>query len=127
MTEQTLTEAAFPPPLRYEELCLLQDRILRQVPEKERLTPVQVSVLRRVAETTPCSQAQLTSQTLSRTAVSAIVSLLIDRRLLKRSFDEQDARKHLLFIKDKGRQLLSKFDQITQEEIIALRPANQEA
>jgi DNA-binding MarR family transcriptional regulator len=119
----TITEPSYPAGLRYEELGPLQDRVLRQLPEKERLSPVQVSVLRRVAETKLCHQADLTTLTLTKTAVSTIVSVLTHRGLLERKFDELDARKHVLIIKNKGRELLSKFDQILQAEIGVGLPA----
>ena len=102
----------------YEDLKRIGIRVLQGLARQERLNPNQTEILRVVIEHGSCSQAQVMEETgFSKHKVSKTVCQLTGRRLLQRGFDEQDSRKHTLQARSEGRKLLTRIDQLTQQEL----------
>lgn len=102
--------------LRYENLKLLANRLRQALPAKERLSPAQVKVLRWLVEHGCCQEGQLAKELgMSKQTVSSIVGALIRIGLSKPEFDKRDHRKHSLTATTRGKLLLGRIDQITEE------------
>jgi len=101
-------------------------RAVRRIPDKRhRLSPETTAFLSHLAASGPMTLSELARHTgRAQSTMSEMVTHLVDKQLLERDRDPEDARRILIWLSDKGREAFAQSQSVLDPQHLAIAAAS---